>query len=177
MQILRIGMLFAALVFTTATSSKNRAPANYPAREAQYTPPAPEPMDWGKALGMYRSSFGPVKIEIEPDLGPPNVHGVWVYDREGKEVIGYFSGQLNGNVLELEWQEPADPEPLRGQGFLVFHSDGTGFYGKWWTTDRDRSGDWTGNKFVPGDTADQPTDDEAPVDDYGDGYAEEPETI
>jgi len=115
-------------------------------------------MDPDRALGLYRSSFGPVKIEIEPEQGAPAVHGAWVYDRQGNEVIGYFGGQLNGNVLEFDWEEPGDPEPLRGQGFLVFHSDGTGFYGKWWTTSRDRSGDWTGQKHVAGETQDREPD-------------------
>ena len=118
-------------------------------------------MEAHNALGLYRSSFGPVKIEVG-DQGAPYVHGVWVYDRNGQEVIGYFSGTLNGNVLEFTWQEPADAEPLTGAGFLVFHSDGTGFFGKWWTNAKDRSGDWTGQKHDVGATGDA---EPAPIDD------------
>ncbi len=168
----RAGLLGAALLVTTATSSTQR-PSQYtpPSSSRQFQPPAPEPMDANQALGLYRTSFGPVKLEATED-GLPSVHGVWVYDRNGEEVIGYFSGSLNGNVLEFSWQEPADPEPLRGEGFLVFHSDGTGFFGKWWTEDRSRSGDWTGQKHQVEDDAPTGPAEPAPIDDgYPNGAA------
>jgi len=154
---IRSGLLVLALALSAASGSQQRSGVHSgPPANAEVRPPAPEPMDPSLALGLYRSSFGPVKIELAPDQASPNVAGVWVYERDGEEVIGLFTGALDGNVLEFQWQEPAQPGPLTGAGFIVFHSDGTGFYGKWWTTAHDRSGDWTGQKYA----AEEPVDDE-----------------
>jgi hypothetical protein len=98
-------------------------------------------MDPARALGLWRSSFGPVKIENDLSRGQPgsgSVMGVWVYDRDGQEVIGYFAGSLRGNVLDFTWQEPASPAPLQGAGYLLFDGGGTRFSGRWWTASRDR---------------------------------------
>ncbi len=101
-------------------------------------------MDVQRALGLWKSSFGPVKIEAATDRAEGEIRGVWVYDRDGQEVIGYFGGRLQGNVLNFEWHEPANPGPLDGAGYLVFDPDGRAFSGKWWTNSRERSGAWNG---------------------------------
>jgi hypothetical protein len=175
MMLPRVAVLAAALLVSAASGgSQNHYAPPGPVGAGQYTPPPSEPMDASRAVGLFRSSFGPVRIEVDADQGLPAMHGVWVYDREQQEVVGYFAGRINGNVLEFDWQEPAQPEPLRGSGFLVFHSDGTGFYGKWWTTARDRSGDWTGQRFEPGqqDGAEPPPD-EPPYDEPTDAVPDE----
>ncbi|MCX5748488.1 MAG: hypothetical protein NT062_39055, partial [Proteobacteria bacterium] len=85
--------------------------------------------------------------------------GVWVYQRRGQEVIGYFSGALRGNVLDFKWQEPNNP-PLTGAGYLVFDAGGRQYSGKWWSDARDRQGDWNGWRQAPGQDmgqAPQPT--------------------
>jgi len=71
------------------------------------------------------------------------VQGVWVYQRQGQEVVGYFAGNLRGNVLQFRWQEPNTP-PLTGEGYLVFDPTGRQYSGRWWSDHRDRVGDWNG---------------------------------
>ena len=88
-------------------------------------------------------------MKIQDDLGKGAagsgaVQGVWVYQRAGQDVVGYFEGSLSGNVLQFAWQEPAQPAPLVGQGYIVFDPQGQRFNGRWWTTTRDRTGEWSG---------------------------------
>jgi hypothetical protein len=101
-------------------------------------------MDPSRAVGLWRSSFGPVKIELDAQAGQGSIMGVWVYQRSGQEVIGYFSGMLDGNVFSFVWEEPSTTGPLTGRGYLVFDTAGRSFNGKWWTMNRDRGGDWNG---------------------------------
>jgi hypothetical protein len=104
-------------------------------------------MEPGKSLGLWKSSFGAVKIEDDLAKGAAGsgyVHGVWEYSRAGQDVVGYFEGNLSGNVLQFAWQEPAQPAPLVGQGYIVFDPQGQRFNGRWWTTSRDRTGEWSG---------------------------------
>jgi hypothetical protein len=103
-------------------------------------------MEPNLALGLWRSTFGAVKIEADNSQGglaAGNLHGVWVYQRQGQEVVGYFSGNLRGNVLQFRWQEPNNP-PLTGEGYLVFDAQGRQYEGRWWSDKRDRVGDWNG---------------------------------
>lgn len=107
------------------------------------SPPQPMGMSPSQALGLWQSSFGAVKIEADPGQ-PDGLMGIWLYDRTGQEVIGFFTGGLRGNVFEFTWHEPAQPRDLLGAGFLVFEPDGSRFTGTWWTGDQSRSGDWNG---------------------------------
>jgi len=103
-------------------------------------------MEPARALGLWRSTFGAVKIEPDASKGgleAGSVHGIWVYQRQGQEVVGYFAGSLRGNVLQFRWQEPNDP-PLSGEGFLVFDVQGRQYSGRWWSDKHDRVGDWNG---------------------------------
>lgn len=97
-----------------------------------------------EALGFWQSSFGAVKIEADTASGLDRLMGVWLYQRSGQDVIGYFEGTLRGNVLEFTWHEPAQPEDLLGGGYLVFEPGGGQFTGEWWTRDQTRTGAWTG---------------------------------
>jgi len=143
----RVVAVLAACVAAagSATSSSNHeqslaSPAN------QNGPPPPQQMEATRALGLWRSTFGAVKIEPDASRGgleSGNVQGVWVYQRQGQEVIGYFAGNLRGNVLQFHWQEPNDP-PLTGEGFLVFDQQGRQYSGRWWSEKHDRVGDWSG---------------------------------
>jgi hypothetical protein len=121
-------------------------------------------MDEESALGLWKSSFGAVKIERDTDAGPGQLMGIWVYDRAGREVIGSFDGPLEGNVLRFRWQEPARPRPLVGEGYLVFDPSGRSFSGRWWTAMRDRGGDWTGWRAERGGAPPPGPDGEPPVD-------------
>jgi hypothetical protein len=120
-----------------AQSSANQAPQG-------------QQMEEPRALGLWKSSFGAVKIEEDLKAGEPGsgaLHGVWMYARNQQDVIGYFSGQLKGNVLQFTWQEPpaqVSGAALEGQGYLVFDQSGQRFAGRWWTTSRDRVGEWNG---------------------------------
>ena len=155
------GMVVAASCFAalaSASSSQNTAPANSAAYSM--SPPPPQAMQPAAALGLWMSSFGAVKVEEDLGRGPAGsgqLHGVWTYqDRNTqREVIGYFSGTLRGNVLEFRWQEPAVPAPLVGSGYLSFDPMGRSFKGRWRTDTGDRIGDWDGWRENPG-AAQQP---------------------
>jgi hypothetical protein len=107
-------------------------------------------MEPAAALGLWHSSFGAVKLEADTSRAPGHLMGVWVYDRNGREIIGYFTGLLDGNVLEFNWHEPAEQGELRGSGFVVFDPQGQRFDGRWWTVARDREGAWQGWRQSPG---------------------------
>src|SRR5688500_17466744 len=135
----------ACLAAAGSATSNNNSPAVQP-QNANMSPPPPQEMDPARALGLWRSTFGAVKIEADNSKGgiaAGAVHGVWVYQRQGQEVTGYFSGSLRGNVLDFRWQEPNNP-PLTGAGYLVFEQTGRQYSGRWWSDKRDRVGDWNG---------------------------------
>lgn len=163
----RLAILVVGLLAAAGSANSNRAKPQKASAESSIPddPPQSREMEPAMALGLWKSSFGPVKIE---EASGESVHGVWVYDRQmngrSEEVIGYFEGRLDGNVLEFTWQEPAAPQPLVGEGYLVFDPDGRAFRGKWWTDGRDRSGVWNGWR-TPDTT---PTPDGIGGDDYDD---------
>ena len=169
-ELARVVLLAAcALALVASASSSQQKPA---VGSYQTNPPPPQAMDPALALGLWKSSFGAVKIENDGQGGANAVHGVWVYDRGGQEIIGYFGGALRGNVLELTWQEPGqDGQPLEGAGYLVFDPYGKRFSGRWWTTARDRMGDWTGWRQDEGIAPRGDYGGQA----YGDGYVPPPE--
>jgi hypothetical protein len=93
-----------------------------------------------------------VKIEADSShggLSAGGLQGIWVYQRQGQEVVGYFSGNLRGNVLQFRWQEPNNP-PLTGEGYMVFDVLGRQYAGRWWSDKRDRVGDWNGWRWGAG---------------------------
>jgi len=96
------------------------------------------------AVGLWKTTFGPVKIEVDDKQGPGQVRGIWYYKRGNQEVVGDFGGQLRGNVLQFTWREPNKPANLTGSGYLVFDQRGQRFHGKWWTQSKDRTGTWSG---------------------------------
>src|SRR5579862_6269357 len=148
-------MTLAAACFAavgSATSNTSNQPQG-PQTQAS-SPPPPQQMEPARALGLWRSTFGAVKIEADNSKGGVQagaVQGVWVYQRQGQEVVGYFSGNLRGNVLQFHWQEPASP-PLTGEGYLVFEQTGRQYSGRWWSDRRDRVGDWNGWRQGPNGT-------------------------
>jgi hypothetical protein len=139
-----------AALGSATSSGSNQQPPQQPVGPQQEQPvgnaPPPQQMEPSLALGLWRSTFGAVKLEADNSKGglaAGAVQGVWVYQRQGQEVIGYFAGQLRGNVLQFRWQEPNNP-PLTGEGYLVFDVQGRQYNGRWWTDRRDRVGDWNG---------------------------------
>src|SRR5580704_14483882 len=81
-----------AAVGSATSSSNNASNANDPAAAGQ-SPPQPQQMDAQHALGLWRSTFGAVKIDADNahgGIGTGAVHGVWEYSRQGTDVIGYF---------------------------------------------------------------------------------------
>lgn len=160
----------AAAGSATSTSSSNQNQSF--SGPAQSGPPPAQQMDPTRALGLWRSTFGAVKIEPDASRGgieAGNVQGIWVYQRQGQEVVGYFAGNLRGNVLQFRWQEPNDP-PLIGEGFLVFDVQGRQYSGRWWSEKRDRVGDWNGWRQATPPRRAQPSETSAPYggQDYGD---------
>ena len=139
-------MTFAAsvllLVACGPPAYNQRAPATPPVPRA----PTPVSMDGTLVLGLWNSNFGAVKIERDTKNGDDRLMGVWVYDRGGREIVGYFTGDLKGNVLEFSWHEPSEPAPLMGRGYLSFRTDGKGFSGRWWSNDQRRGGLFSGSR-------------------------------
>jgi len=141
----RVALVAASCLAAIGSASSNSNTAADP-QAAQQSPPQPTQMDAHSALGLWRSTFGAVKIDADNAHGGLTsgaVHGVWEYSRQGQDVIGYFYGTLQGNVLRFKWQEPANP-PLTGEGFLVFEQSGAQYHGRWWSDAKDRVGDWNG---------------------------------
>jgi hypothetical protein len=147
-----VAACFAALA--SASSSQN----TWGGQGSQtMAPPPPQPMPPTAALGLWMTSFGAVKIEQDLSRsaeGTEFIHGVWTYQdrRDGREVIGYFTGALRGNVFEFRWQEPTPSTAMVGSGFLVFDVMGRQFNGRWRTDAGDRGGDWSGWRQPAGQT-------------------------
>lgn len=151
-----LAALAAAVLAASAQSKKNADPPA-PAGAWNAAPAATQTMTSADAAGLWKSTFGAVKLD---DDGAGGVHGAWIYQRDGRDVVGYFGGRLDGNVLRLTWREPAQVQPgenqLLGEGWLVFDVAGGRFSGRWWTNSRDRQGDWSGWRNPPSAAA--PTD-------------------
>jgi hypothetical protein len=144
----------------SATSNSNNQPQT---PMATSSPPPAQAMEPARALGLWRSTFGAVKIEADNSKGGIQmgaVQGVWMYQRQGQDVVGYFSGNLRGNVLQFRWQEPANP-PLTGEGYIVFEQTGRQYSGRWWSDKHDRVGDWNGWR-QQSQTADYPANGQYP---------------
>ena len=153
-------LLVVAFVLCACAPPK---PARYQTAPLPPLPKAPTPisMAGSLAMGLWSSNFGAVKIEPDPTGGEGATMGVWLYERGGQEVIGYFAGKLRGNVLEFNWHEYGQPSDLTGAGYISFQSDGKGFAGRWWSHDRRRNGLFSGERdevtaAPPGAPAGQP---------------------
>lgn len=147
--IARVVTVTAACLAAVGSATSNSNPPAVQPQNQNMSPPPPQEMEAARALGVWRSNFGAVKIEADNSrggIGAGAVQGVWVYQRRGQEVIGYFNGTLRGNVLDFRWQEPGGPDapPLVGAGYLVFEQSGRQYSGRWWSDKRDRVGDWNG---------------------------------
>jgi hypothetical protein len=170
----RVVAILAAVVAAagSATSGSTDNKSMMQQQGQNQTPPPPQQMEPGRALGLWRSTFGAVKIEADNSKGGINtgaVQGVWVYQRAGQEVVGYFAGSLRGNVLDFTWQEPNNP-PLTGAGYLVFDPQGRQYTGRWWSDRRDRIGDWNGWRQAATQGGDQYTQPQAPSGFGGQAY-------
>src|SRR5262245_30336312 len=122
----RVVTVLAACIAAVGSASSNSNTQPQEPQTAQSSPPPPQQMDPGRALGLWRTTFGAVKIDADNahgGIGAGAIHGVWEYQRQGQDVVGYFFGTLRGNVLQFRWQEPANP-PLTGEGYLVFEQTG-----------------------------------------------------
>ncbi|MEO8841387.1 MAG: hypothetical protein ABI591_32115 [Kofleriaceae bacterium] len=144
-------VLVIAAAFTAAVGSATSNTSNQPQQpqNAQSSPPPPQEMEGARALGLWHSTFGAVKIDADNSKGGLQagaVQGVWQYQRQGADVVGYFYGTLRGNVLQFHWQEPGSNSspPLTGEGYLQFEQTGRQYSGRWWSDKRDRVGDWNG---------------------------------
>lgn len=136
------GLLVLALLSAACAPTTRSATPTAPATPA--VPPPSEAMMPSEAMGMWQSSFGAVKIEPDTTGSNGRLMGVWLYERTGQEVVGFFAGELRGNVFEFSWHEPSQPEDLTGAGYLVFDPAVGRFTGKWWSHDQSRGGAWNG---------------------------------
>src|SRR4051812_46837198 len=81
-RVLLLAGMAAAGIASTTSSQNNKPAVNNP----QSGQPQPSAMDPAKALGLWKSSFGAVKVEPDDRGAQGAIHGVWVYDRNGQEV-------------------------------------------------------------------------------------------
>ena len=174
-----IAVLAACVAAAGSASSRSGSSQNDPALASgggpggQNSPPPPQQMEPDRALGLWRSTFGAVKIEPDGShggLASGGIQGIWMYQRQGQDVVGYFAGNLRGNVLEFRWQEPNNP-PLTGEGFLVFDIQGRQYAGRWWSDKHDRVGDWNGWR-QPASQGAQAGSEPGEAASQGDGYAQ-----
>jgi hypothetical protein len=134
----------------SATSTSNQQAQSQQSQASASSPPPSQQMEPMRAMGLWKSTFGAVKIEPDERNGglqSGNVQGAWMYQRQGQDVVGLFWGSLQGNVLKFKWQEPSSPQstqPLAGEGYLVFDPAGRQYSGRWWSDRRDRVGEWNG---------------------------------
>lgn len=143
----RFARLAGAAVVALISACVPQPASNYQMTGGVYQPPAAQAMEAPRALGLWKSNFGAVKLEEDVQRGGPGggqLQGVWMYQRDGADVIGYFAGHIQGNVLQFTWQDQAVGAPISGEGYLVFDPSGQRFAGKWWTSNHDRVGEWNG---------------------------------
>lgn len=172
-----LGLLAAlAAAAGSASSTQNNQSMIAPQGGSQYGAPPPQQMEPSRALGLWHSTFGAVKIEPDDRAGGVQagaVQGAWTYDRQGQQVVGLFWGNLRGNVLQFRWQEDGT-QPLTGEGYLVFDQQGRQYSGRWWTDRRDRTGDWNGWRQTPAAGPAQPDPYGRGADPYGGQYGGQP---
>lgn len=90
-------------------------------------------------------------------------------EQKGNKVIGTFSykegghleGELDGNILYFNWDQPGDfavgRRTISGSGYLVMSDDGRSLAGRWgYDDDREGGGVWTADRFEKG--KDDPAD-------------------
>jgi len=148
----RMATVVAACVAAVGSASSSSQNQPQQPQGAQMNPPPAQDMDASRSIGLWKSTFGAVKIEADNAHGGLQsgaLQGVWQYQRQGQDVVGYFYGTIRGNVLQFHWQEPANP-PLTGEGYLVFEQTGRQYSGRWWSDKRDRVGDWNGWRNAAG---------------------------
>ena len=181
----RVLFVGAAVVLAAASASSSQNNQNASMMPQHGAPqgggaPPPQQMEPGRVLGLWLSNFGAVKIEADNRSGgiaTGAVQGVWVYNRGGQEVIGYFGGNLRGNVLQFRWQEPGaqGAPPLNGEGWLQFDTAGRQYSGRWWTDRRDRVGDWNGWRQRDGEQPQTDPQQQPQHDPYGQGERGSPQ--
>jgi hypothetical protein len=156
----------AGIALAAAASAKQQTAP--PAQNPQGPPPVA--MDPQAAVGLWRSNFGPVKIEFDTAGGArEDVQGAWSYMRGDQTVTGVFWGRLRGNVLDFKWNEPGVNGPLEGEGYIQFTPDGLRFDGQWWTLDQSRKGGFNATRHQgTGGVGGTPTA-PPPIDTYGGG--------
>lgn len=132
---------FILLAMTTACAGTAQRSADPWTRA-----PASEPMAADAIAGSWLTDAGEVFIESARD----GVRGQWTSGGGPTASQGRFVGRLEGNVLHIEWREQHGTRERAGRGYLVFTTDGTAFYGRWWSPDATARGEWTG--WRPGAT-------------------------
>src|SRR5262249_22669835 len=78
------GACFAAV--GSAPSNQNQTQQQASPQYGQSSPPPPQQMDPARSLGLWKSTFGAVKIEGDNSrggLGAGALQGVWEYTRQG----------------------------------------------------------------------------------------------
>lgn len=95
--------------------------------------------------GVWDSNFGQVKFQRTEK--PGFYRGVWMFEREGEQVIGYFEGELTGKQFWFRWHQPGeDGQDRVGSGRIFFNEVGNRFDGTWATEDGGQNGNWNGSR-------------------------------
>jgi hypothetical protein len=93
--------------------------------------------------GLWQTNFGPVglvAVEGEPNL----VGGAYEYQSEGRTIRGSLVGQVQGNTLDVAWED--EPGGLgTGHARFTLSADGNSWTGTWGRGDSDSDGgEWSG---------------------------------
>jgi hypothetical protein len=135
-------------------------------------------------LAVVASACGPTMAQVNSGPLPQGVtfSGEWfspqydnmVLEQKGTAVTGTFSyqeggkisGELEGNLLRFDWEQPGNMSEARravsGKGYWVISDDGARLTGEWGYMDSETGGGvWTAERL--GVRVDPGVDPEAPV--------------
>jgi len=101
---------------------------------------APTASPW---VGAWQTNFGPVGLVVSED-DSSQIIGAYEYEQEDRVIRGALMGQVQGNALDVQWQD--EPGGLgSGHARFTLNSDGSSWTGTW---GREGSytdgGDWSG---------------------------------
>jgi len=100
-----------------------------------------------KINGDWQTPIG--KLTLQEDRGDV-VSGKYEYTNFDRgKIIGEFTGKLNNNVINFDWQETPKQQPKQqGKGVLIFGEGCKEFYGSYGTGDSTSNfGNWQGSRM------------------------------
>jgi hypothetical protein len=100
-----------------------------------------------KISGDWQTPIG--KLTLQEERGDV-IAGKYEYTNFDRgKIIGEFTGKLNNNVINFDWQETPKQQPKQqGKGILIFGEGCKEFYGSYGTGDSTSNfGNWQGSRM------------------------------